>query len=604
MMKRNGDKNKKNIKNRSITFKYVILILISMSISLTSLTLSYALTNENIKWADEGNTYRLIPTDNTITEKEYTIKVVEFPSPVRGEMKIDGGIRPERPVVPFARFELYRDIINNPNPIATFGLGIGDDYITSDKELRITIDNIPDNMSQDWVYEYYNPWVTIKTQKRAIPNLDIAINLKDTSGDSIDEDNIKPGDSIEAEISIKNTGEDAINDLNINIDPDPLLLKDIMKTNVLKDTISQLNKDEERIFDVSLKAPVYLEEKEYEIIVNTTGHDIKDAIYNFNASKKIKVKGDIEYIYVEKQVTKNTTYLKDYVHVLLNIVNTGHSTVSNITIKDAIPERLIFVKDGAVYNQTQFSFNKSSIGSSESWTIDYNLKPSEPGIYILPKLEANFSVGGKDLSATSAEVGFRVFGPKVVLSKSAVDLGNDLIEVIVKAKNIGNGFTKIIIEDNIPNNTILILGKTNLTTSLDPDVEKVMNYTIKSSEKNISNLTWSPARANYYLDDWKFNTSSDEIYEEGHIVKEGRPLEGGTKAHIIIITPVTTPTIYPEVAVPEIENNQKKVVATIPAETPIKTPEKSISGFILYDSIFSIIILLILSGVLYKNKRY
>lgn len=570
---------------------------------LTLITSSCALTNEDIKWSDEGNTYRLTPTDKIATEKEYTIKAVEFPSPVRGVGKIDGGIRPERPVVPFIVLELYRDIINNPNPIDIFGLGIGDEYIVPDKELRITIDNIPDNMSQDWVYEYYNPWVIIKTQKRSIPNLDITINLKDASGKSIDEDNIKSGDDIEADIKIKNTGEDTINDVSFNIDPDPLLLKNVVETDILKDTIYKLNKDEEKIINVSFTIPVYLEEREYEIRVNATGYDIKDLVYNFKTSKKIKTKGDIESIYVEKQVARNTTYLKEYVHVVLNIVNTGHLAVSNIIINDSIPDRLIFVKDGVIYNRTQFSFNKSSIGPSDSWTIDYNLKPIEPGIYILPKFDVNFSAGGKYLSATSSEVGFRVFGPKVVLNKSATDMGNGIVEVMVKAKNMGNGFTKVIIEDTIPDNTALISGKVTLTTSLYPDAEKAMSYTIKLTDKNISNLIWSPARANYYLDDWKFSTTSDEEYEEGHIVKEGRPLEGGTKTHIVIIKSATASGgIYPKVPVPKIEESQKKAVATIPAKTPTKTPKKSIPGFILHDSLFGVLVL-ILSGVLLKNKR-
>lgn len=577
------------------------VIKLIISILMLALTTSYyALTDENINWSEEGNTYKLTPTDNMVTEKEYTFKAVDFPSPVRGERTIDGGIRPERPVIPFVQLELYKDIINNSNPIDTFVLGIGDEYISANKELRITINDIPNSMSQDWVYEYYNPWAIIKVQKRSVPNLDIQINLKDGSDNDIDEDEIRSGDNIKAEIKMKNTGEDTIHSMSFNIVPDPLLLKNVIMTNKLKDTISQLNKNEERITDVYLTIPISLEEKEYDVHVNVTGHDINNVIYNFNVSKKIKVKGDIESIYVEKQIARNTTYLKEYAHVVLNIVNRGHLTVSDIRINDAIPDRLIFIKDGVTYNHTQFSFNKSSIGPSDSWTIQYNLKPTEPGIYILPKFEANFSAGGKELRASSGEAGFRVFGPKVVLKKSAMDLGNGIVEVIITVKNIGNGFTRTTIEDQLPENTVLILGKASLTMSLDPYSEKVMNYTIKAHDTNITNLTWPPARASYYLDDWKFSTSSDEEYEEGHIVREGRSLEGGTKTYIVIITPVATPTEIPiEAIIPEIEENQKKVVATIPIRMPV--PEKSIPGFGFYEFIF-LIILVLLKINLIKDK--
>jgi len=171
--------------------------------------------------------------------------------------------------------------------------------------------------------------------------------------------------------------------------------------------------------------------------------------------------------------------------------------------------------------------NKSSIGPSESWTIEYSLKPKEPGIYILPQFDVNFSVGERNISATSSEVGFRVFGPQVVLVKSAVDMGNGVVKITVSAKNIGNGPTRVVIKDKLPNHTVLISGSENATMSLNPDSEKITEYTIKAEDTNISNITWSPAIAIYYLDDWRFNTSSDEEYQAGHRVEEGYQLKGG-----------------------------------------------------------------------------
>lgn len=585
-------KNGNNKKGSSI-LKLTIFALAMSILIIVLATPSYAsiLENEDIKWSEDGNTYRLTQTDNMVTEKDYTIKAVEFPFAVRGYRTINDGIYPERPVSPFVKFELYKDIINNTKPIDTFTIGTGDEYIISDQETRITINEIPGSTSQDWVYEYYNPWVVIKIQNRAIPNLDISISLINPSGDSIDEEDMRSGSDIDAKITIKNTGNDFIDDVVFNIDHGKLLAKDTTTTDKLSDTISRLNKDEEKVIDISLTIPVSLEEKEYKIQVNTAGKDVKDVIYNFNASKIVKTKSDIDAIYVEKRVSRNTSYLKEYVGVVLNIVNTGHTTISNVQIHDAIPDRLIFIKDGVIQNYTEFSLNKSSLGPSESWTIDYSLKPKEPGIYILPKFDTNFSIEYKNYSATAGEVGFRVFGPHVILTKSVMEMGKGLIDVIVKAKNIGNGPTRVVITDKLSSDTELILGSMNSTMYLDIDAEKVMNYTVKTSVTNISNITWKPANATYYLDDWKFYTSSDEKYEEGHRVEEGHPLEGGTRAHIIILPPVVTETTYPEVTVPKIKEEQKKVVATIPVKTPVQ--EKSIPGFVLYDSILlSIVVIL------------
>jgi len=66
---------------------------------------SCALSNENIKWSNDGNTYKLTQTDNTFTDRYYTIKVVEFPFAVRGYKALDGSVYTERPVTPFVKFE-------------------------------------------------------------------------------------------------------------------------------------------------------------------------------------------------------------------------------------------------------------------------------------------------------------------------------------------------------------------------------------------------------------------------------------------------------------------------------------------------------------------
>ncbi len=581
-------------------FKFIMPILVLILIIPAHVT-DAMVNNENIKWSDTGNTYKLTPDDNTVTEKEYTVVAVDLPSPVRGYKTINGSIYPERPVAPFVKLELYKDIINNSAPIDTFSLGIGDEYITQDQETRITIDDIPDSTSQDWVYEYYKPWVVVKIQKRSVPILDIGISLTNSSGDDIYEDNIRSGDNIKVYVSIKNTGEDAIEDVNFNIDIGQLLLDNTAATSKLKDTVHQLNKDEEKIINLSLIVPTSLEEKEYEIKVNTTGHDIKDATYYFNASKIINVKSDVDAIYIEKSISRNTSYLKEYVGVVLNIVNSGHATISNIQLHDEVPDGLIIVKNGAVQNYTEFSLNKSSIGPAESWIIDYSVKPTEPGIYILPQFDVNFSIGEKNLSAISSEIGFRVFGPQVVLNKSAKDMGNGIVEVIVGAKNVGNGPTRVVIKDQIPNNTAFVLGDMELTTSLNPDEEKIMDYTIRSYNTNISKLIWPPARATYYLDDWRFNTSSDETYEGVHRVKEGYILKGGTDAHVIVSAHVAIENAYPEVAVPKIEEKQKQVVATIPVKTPVQTPEKSIPGFMSYETVLLLAIMIFIKKINLKK---
>jgi len=574
--------------NMKVKIIYVFIILMVQN--------ACAIEDKDIRWS-EGNSYRVTPTDNMLTEIDYTIKIVDFPSPVRGVRTINGTV-PERSVIPFVTLEIYKDIINNSNPIDILSLGIGDEYITEDKELKIILDDMPGDMSQDWVYEYYNPWANIKIQKRALPNLDISITLKDE--EEIEEDNIKPGDMFKIEVKIRNTGEDILKNIEFRVVDTSLLM--IPKES--KYYIYRLDKDEEKIEKIEVVAPTFLEEKEYEIYVNVTGYDIKQVSYSWNASKTIKVKGDLELIYVNKTVSRPSIYLRENAFVILSIVNRGLLPMNNITIYDSIPDDLLFL-DNKNISMGKFSFHKDSIGPSDSWILKYSLKPLEPGIYILPRFKASYFIGGRYFELFSEEAGFRVFGPIVALNKSANKkdgFGYDIVEVTVSAKNIGNGFTRIIIEDELPEGATLISGRLNMTTYLDPGIEKIMNYTIKIS-RNVT--SWPPARATYYLDDYKFNITSNEKVEgikvhtipieKGEEEKgekeekgegdKGEKEEKGEKGEEVAEGVTTT--------LPEVEASQKRVVATIPAKTPAQV--SGIPGFRFYELLVVTVLILLKS---------
>lgn len=541
-------------------------IILIFFILLISITVSKAIREEELTWA-EGNVYKLTPKDNMATEGSYTIKAVDFPPPVRGRRTVNDTIVPENPVLPFVTLEIYKDIINNPNPVTRTSLARGDQYITPDQDLRITLEDIPVGDSQDWVYESYNAWASIRIQKIGIPNMDIKINFTNSNGDIIDI--VNPGDSFLANIDIKNTGEDAALDINYNIKPNSSL-QSTSYTNKLTDTIPRLNKDEEKINQIKLVAPINIEERDYEIYVNVTAHDIKNVYYYWNNSGIIKVNSSLGLVNVNKQAAKTTIYLKEYAHIFLNIANAGPIPVYNIHVTDAIPDNLLLIENNTESNLKKISFDKKSLAPDESWAIDYLLKPIEPGVFVLPKFTANFSMRNQEYSVESNEEGFRVYGPIVVLKKSAINEGNNVVDVRVSAKNIGNGFTRVVINDDaLPDNAILLSGTTNMTLTLDADEEKSMSYKISiPGFKSINVTEWHPAMATYYLEDYSFTTSSDK-----QVIEE--------------IIPTVTSTIPSQtVAAPKIEETEKKVVATIPVIQEKKTP-----GFELFEFLIILILL-------------
>jgi len=545
----------------------------------------------------------MTPTDNMVTQGNYTIKAIEFPAPVRGGMSVNGSIVPINPVVPAVKFELYYDMINNPKPIDTFAFGVGDYYITKDQNFKISLADIPGELSQDWVYEYYNPWVSINIQKRAVPTLDIGISLEDSTGGSLDENNIKTGDTFKIIVDIKNTGEDVIKNVDYNIDLGNLTLQHIYGTDKLKGTVYQLGVNEVKTVDSTVMAPISIDPSTYDIKVNSSGNDIKDIIYAFGTDHSFSVAGAIDAISANKNVTKTTYYMRDDVHVILSVVNTGPIDINNVQLRDTIPEELQLVGNSSLNDIKALSYDKSSVSADGSWNIEYILKSMAPGIYILPTSNISFSMQGRKFTMTTAEVGFRIFGPVLLLNKSVTDTGNGL-DITVTANNIGNGFaSRVSIQDQLPQDATIISGDTSLNTSLDVGAQTSMSYVISMPKsENISAIIWPPAKATYYLDDYKFNTSSDKKIVEGTF-DVGRSPGGGTNIHEILV-PVTVVTAYPTATIPKIVETQREVVATIPVSTPTQTPQKSVPGFESYESIFSIFMIVILSGVLLKNKAH
>jgi hypothetical protein len=572
-----------------------LMIMVFAFIAIAYIYPSNAIPEQSLTWST-GDVYTLTPSNNMATEGNYTIKLIDFPGSVRGTLSVNDTIIPISPVTLAVTIELYKDMINNPNPIATFTLQPGDEYITSSQDLRITIDSMPGEEDADWVYESYNPQANIRIQQAAAPDMNIQINFADTNGDAMDI--VNPGDTFLVNIDIQNTGDDVAKDLVYSIAPDPRLQSTPL-TNKLHGTISQLNGNDQFTGQIRLVAPPVLGQISYEIDVSVTGYDSRGELHYWNNSGVLPSNGSLDLLVLSKEIGKATVYLKEYEHITLSIYNRGPVPINNIHIIDKIPDSLKYIQGKTeLDNLSEISFNVNSIGADQSWTTDYLVRPYVPGIYVLPAFTANFTAAGIEFRNQSNDIGFRVYGPIVQVNKSVIDLGNNVLEIEVSANNIGNGPTRVIIDDTLPDNAILLTGSNHSSLSLNADEEKVINYTIsianiaKSGKFEFKNLP--PAYATYYLGDYEFKTSSSENVMEiafptsTEIVTAG--IGNGTEAGN-----VENVTSLSAGAVPAIQEAEKKVVATIPATRQMTTEEKS-PGFDFGSLIVIFIFILFIYG--------
>jgi hypothetical protein len=555
-----------------------------------------------LNWTS-GDTYTVTP-GSMVTERNYTIKAIDFPPPVRGGLTVNDTIAPLNPVTPFVTFELYYDMVSNSSPVAKFTLSNTNDYyITQNQELKISLTDIPDSTSQDWVYEYYAPQATILVQQRAVPNLDIVINLvdsngnviygEDSNGNVVNNGNITPSTIYGLQISLTNTGGDVLENANYNVDIGSMTLISTGENSSLKGSIDQLAPSGVDNLYMNVEAPVSLEQGENQITVNVTGYDIKGFYYAFNSSMIFGVTSALESIYATKLISKNTTYLQETQHVMLNIYG-GYTGIRDVRVQDTIPENLQFANNNAQDRGVErvgnmILMNRSSIGSGETWLIEYNLKPMQPGVYMLPPFKVNFSLGGRQYSTASGGSGFTVYGPVVVLNKSVMSAGGSIVNVSVSATNIGNGWTKITVQDQLPENSAIASGSLNWSTDLDVGVEKSNDYTVQLNGANLNVFNasiWSPAKATYYLDDYVFHTASNETVNMTIMLPIDTP----------VVQPATTPVATIQsigLGTISAEEQQRKVVATIPP-VPVETPSKTTPGFTIDTLVIGMVAVLIL----------
>ncbi|VVB92660.1 Uncharacterised protein [uncultured archaeon] len=212
-------------------------------------------------------------------------------------------------------------------------------------------------------------------------------------------------------------------------------------------------------------------------------------------------------------ITKNTVstmYLKDYTSVSLSVGNNGTSDLKNVSITDSLP-------DGFEFLINQSLHWVADIPAGYEWNYRYLVKPLEPskeGI-VLPAATAEFVVGNESYTVQSNQPKIVVLGPKIVLTKktniSVVNPGDTVIVTVI-AENTGSAYTKVNINDSLPDNVTLVGGSTMFEVVLEATSKVSFNYTLRIDSKQP--ITLPSATAEYYELDSKgrkITTRSQEV---------------------------------------------------------------------------------------------
>jgi len=537
--------------------KHFTIILLTLLYA-SSIPAAAFLANE-IEWAPavEGTLYR----GNTLTNGPYMVKALEFSSPVQGYKNGKGEIVPDTPVNPMVYLEEYKDGNFHREVLLTTqgGADIDPDY-----EVMISGTGFLPGNSKEWVQEYYNPWAKVAIALRGKPQLDVTVSTDKTTYTS------SSYQIITAKVEVKNNGYAVARDVDVILNIDGLKLRG-GTTDQLHRTYMELKKGESKTFEVVLIVPDLLDQKSYNLTVDTKSFDVKNLEYKSTGKTSIIVAIKQDYFTVSKAI-KTRIYLKDTIMVRLTIANSGTYDMNDIVLMDDINPNFELKSD------TPLFWNIPVLHPGEWKDIGYSIKPLETSLtgFTIPAATAGFTVNGRQYNISSDEPNVIVNGPIIIINKTTdkkiANISED-VTVNVSIKNIGNIPTKLEAMDFLPEGVSLVSGSTSLeSTFLELNTPVGFSYIIRLN-------TW------------------DDIELPAAVVKyTGVEYRGMTRSsleserpYITLIDPTknsSTPTLTPNI--PEVQSQE----TTAPSTTSQTTLSKSTPVTPGFNIIFGIIVII------------
>ena len=532
-----------------------------------------AFTTDEIEWAPaiEGTLYK----GNNITNGPYTVKAVQFPSPVRGFKNFKGEIIPETTVDPMVYLEVYKDGTFLKEVLLSMQSNAEFD---PDYEFKISATGFLAGNSKEWVMEYYKPWAKVGISLRGKPKLNATITTEKASY-------ISSSDQvITAKVDIKNNGDAIAKNVDVILNSDELALRG-GNPGQLHQIYLELKKGESKSYEVAFLVPEVASQKTYNLSAGIKCFDVKDLEYGSTGSLSITVSPKHNYFSVSKSVSKNRIYLSDIIMVRLNVANNGAMDMTDIILNDSINPNFELKSD------TSLTWNIPVLKPGEWKDISYSIKPLETNIdgFTFPDANAQFKANNKQYNISSNASSVIVNGPKIIINKTTdkqiANISDD-VTVTVKIQNIGNIATRIEAKDFLPENLSLVSGSTSLeSTFLELNTPIGFSYIIRINTGE--NIELPEAIANYTGVEYRGMTRSS--------VKSGRPM-------ITVIDPTMNRSINP--AIPTLTPNVQEMQTTLPTTSstigPLEpTPTPITPGF---NILFGIIVLIFAAIFMHRSK--
>jgi uncharacterized repeat protein (TIGR01451 family) len=541
---------------------YLVVIIILLSANLAA---SFA--PGDIEWASAvtGTLHK----GESLSNGNYTVKVVQLASPVPGYKDFNGNIVPEDPVEPSALLDIYKNGVFMQEIVLTLQTGA---YTDPDYEVMISATDFTAKNAKEWVYEYYNPWVAIGISLRGKPKLEVTVTTDKTAYTS-SRDLI-----ITANVEVKNRGDAKARNVDVNLNADDLQVRG-GDARQLHQYYNTLEKGDSQNFDAILLVPSLIDQQSYSLKADTKGADVKDIWSNATGTVSITVSPPQDFFTISKTV-RDRMYLRDTASVSIDIGNHGMYDIRDIHLNDSLDEYF------ELKSNTSFQWYIPILKPGEEWGTTYSIKPLEANLdgFTIPAATAQLTVNNKPFSVSSNAPKIVVNGPKLIINKTVdkqiVNISEYVI-VTVSVNNRGNIGTRFEVKDSLPDSVSLTSGSTSLANWSDPNTIVGFNYTIRMNKEGKIELP--PAVSNYTNIEYRGTTRAVLSSEKPVITVIDRSK----------VTPVQTGATVPGNTTDQ--TIQGETTSTpIPTDNPDPTPTPITPGFGIG---FAIVVLVVMAAI-------
>ncbi len=313
-------------------------------------------------------------------------------------------------------------------------------------EIRLECNDATDKDDLESIGRY--PWypeakITSWVAEKKTPGITLDI--------STDESEYLYGDTVTAEITVKNDGDGDMRDVLLNISLDGLYLADGGQLR----RIGTISPDESRSVTVKLR---FQAPSDGNIRVSVTGRGEDGDEYQRVGSRAVRLKPPPPPLVVRKFATPDI-YWGETVYVGISAKNVRNYEVEQITLIDEVPDRFR-VKNDLDLNWT------FSLSPGEDETFYYHLIPDRPGSFMLPAASASWRLQGMDYGAGSDCPPTVVHGAFMEVVKTVepdhAEIG-EMVNVTIEVTNTGDLPVYISLFDPLPANATYVSGRTNFT---------------------------------------------------------------------------------------------------------------------------------------------